>query len=221
MSKEKFSVKHNDYIVPLYKIITRFNDVDRVGEWLAENGERYSNAVIKKTFKMAGRDDLSELFLKEEDISVGDRIKSRMTSREGRVVAIHWDGDTIEVKWNSGGRQLLSKESVFKISDREISKPSDVVKVKTKLDSYSDMDKEDKSPPNSKKEASDEVSELAQDAPAVDILGKYSNIVEEICSKYGIDSSAKYELKHAINQMAHDMVIYGIDTYSKGLNTIK
>ena len=73
---------------------------------------------------MAGREDLIGYLIQEEDISLGDTVKSRMTARIGKVTKIRPDGDTIMVKWDAGGSQLLSKESVFKLRSKEIDNKS-------------------------------------------------------------------------------------------------
>jgi hypothetical protein len=109
-----------EYIVPLYRLAMSHNvDNERIAEWMAINGLRYSNQMVKRTLKMAKREDLIDYLIKEEDIKIGDTVKSRMTGRIGDVSQIRPDGDTIVVRWDTGGSQPLSKESVFKLKSKE------------------------------------------------------------------------------------------------------
>jgi len=133
-------MRNTDYIFELYKLLERGVPDDRIADWVAMNGLRHSNQLVKQTFKVAGREDLIEFFIKEEDIKVGDTVRSRMTSRIGKVTGIHKDGDTIEVNWETGGRQLLAKESVFKMRTADaVDSTKDIVKVKSKYDDYGDI----------------------------------------------------------------------------------
>ena len=130
-----------EYIVPLYRLLKSNVSIERVADWMAVNGMRHSNQMVKRTLRLAGREDLIEYLVKEEEINMGDTVKSRMTAREGTVVGIRPDGDTIEVKWDTGGRQLLSKESVFKLRTKEIVEHDDIRKVCTdKDDTYKNME---------------------------------------------------------------------------------
>jgi len=129
--KERWTGPDAEYIVPLYRLILSNRSNDEIMDWMAINGLRYSNQLVKRTLKMAGREELIEFIIKEEDIKIGDPVKSRMTARVGEVMAIRPDGDTIEVHWDSGGRQLLSKESVFKLRSKEIKDFKDMSKVTT------------------------------------------------------------------------------------------
>ena len=123
-----------EYIVPLYRLLISNVPYEKIADWMAYNGLRYSNQLVKRTLKYANREDLIPCFIEEEDIKINDVIKSRMTAREGVVIGIRSDGDTIEVKWDSGGRQLLSKESVFKLRTKEIVETGDITKVCTEKD---------------------------------------------------------------------------------------
>jgi hypothetical protein len=139
--REKWVGPDAEYIVPLYRLLISNVPMERVADWMAINGMRHSNQMVKRTLKIAGREDLIEYLIKEEDINIGDSIKSRMTAREGKVVGIRPDGDTIEVKWDTGGRQLLSKESVFKLRTKEIVDHDDIRKVCTEKDeTYKNME---------------------------------------------------------------------------------
>lgn len=129
--RERWTGPDAEYIVPLYRLIISKRSNEEIMDWMAINGLRYSNQLVKRTLKMAGREDLIDFIIKEEDIKIGDPVKSRMTARVGEVMAIRPDGDTIEVHWDSGGRQLLSKESVFKLRSKEIKDFKDMSKPTT------------------------------------------------------------------------------------------
>ena len=139
--RERWAGPDAEYIVPLYRLLVSNVPFEKIADWLAINGMRYSNQLVKRTLKFADREDLLEYLIKEEEINIGDSIKSRMTAREGTVVGIRPDGDTIEVKWDTGGRQLLSKESVFKLRTQNIVDRNDMRKVCTeKDDTYKNME---------------------------------------------------------------------------------
>ena len=123
-----------DYIDTLYRMLERNFEMDKLAEWFATSGYKYSPAAIKNTFKKAAREDLISTFIEEEDIAIGNSVRSRMTGREGTVKGIKNDGDTILVKWDTGGSQLLSKESVFKLKDGEFTK------VHTTSEPYGDVE---------------------------------------------------------------------------------
>lgn len=135
------STKDMAYINELYLMLQRDLPFEKIADWMAIHGLRHSNQMIKRTFKKAQREDLLEYFIKEEDIKIGDIIRSRFTARMGEVIGIHKDGDTIEVKWDSGGRQFLSKESVFKMRNKVVEDVSDLKKVHTVLNPYGDIQK--------------------------------------------------------------------------------
>ena len=139
--RQRWAGPDAEYIVPLYRLLKSGVSLDKIFDWMSINGMRHSNQMVKRTLKFAGREDLIEYLIKEEEISLGDSIKSRMTAREGTVVGIRPDGDTIEVKWDTGGRQLLSKESVFKLRTKEIVDHNDIAKVCTDKDeTYKNME---------------------------------------------------------------------------------
>ena len=129
--QDRWSGPDAEYIVPLYRLAISNVSDDEIMDWMAINGLRYSNQMVKRTLRFASREDLIKFMIKEEDISIGDPVKSRMTGRVGEVVRIRPDGDTIEVHWDSGGRQLLSKESVFKLRSKEIKDFKDMSKMTT------------------------------------------------------------------------------------------
>ena len=50
-----------------------------------------------RSFKKAKRGDLIDLFIQREDIKIGNTVRSKSTGRFGKVVSIHWDGETVDV----------------------------------------------------------------------------------------------------------------------------
>jgi len=137
----RHSMKEDEYINELYQLLRRGSDDSSISDWVASRGLRHSNQMLKNTFKYAGREDLIEYLIKEEDIAIGDPIRSRFTGRFGKVTGLHKDGSTIEVLWEAGGRQLLSKESVFKMKEKNIDSVKDLTKVKSVYDNYGDIEK--------------------------------------------------------------------------------
>jgi len=137
----RHSMQKDDYILDLYQLLRRGSDDSVISDWVASRGLRHSNQMLKRTLKYAGREDLIEYLIKEEDIAIGDPIRSRFTGRFGKVTGIHKDGDTIEVQWEAGGRQLLSKESVFKMKEKNIDSVKDLTKVKSVYDNYGDIER--------------------------------------------------------------------------------
>ena len=137
----RHSMQNDDYILELYQLLKRGADDSSVSDWVASRGLRHSNQMLKRTLKYAGREDLIEYLIKEEDIAVGDTIRSRFTGRFGKVIGIHKDGDTIEVIWEAGGKQLLGKESVFKMKEKYVDSAKDITKVKSVYDDYGDISK--------------------------------------------------------------------------------
>jgi len=123
-----------EYIVPLYRMALSNSSIEKIADWMAASGMKFSNQMVKRTLRMAKREDLIEYLIQEEDISLGDTVKSRMTARVGEVVKIRPDGDTIHVKWETGGTQPLSKESVFKLRSKDIKSIKDISHVCTDKD---------------------------------------------------------------------------------------
>jgi hypothetical protein len=139
------NIKDIDHIETLYKMLTMPNfPMERIADWMAVNGLKYSNQLVARTFKMAGREDLKDIFIEEEDIKIGSIVRSRYTGRIGEVIEMKADGHSIVVKWDTGGSQPLSKESVFKLRNKNIDSPvevSDFKKPYTKYDNYGDINK--------------------------------------------------------------------------------
>ena len=146
-----------EYYVPLYRLAVSKVDenyrLEKISEWLAKNALRVSNQLVTRTLKKAGREDLIQVFLKEEDVKMGDTVKSRSTGRFGKVVGIHWDGETLDVKWESGGVQPLSKGAVFKMKEKEERfEPKDIAIAKSDTEAYKNMKDKDETFIQPKKE---------------------------------------------------------------------
>lgn len=130
LRKESRKGPDADYIVPLYRLALSNVPVEKIADWLAINGLRYGNQMVRRTLKYAGREDLIDYLIKEEDIQLGDTVKSRSTARVGKVIEIRGNTDgTVVVKWDSGGKQLISKESLFKLRSQEINSTKDFSQV--------------------------------------------------------------------------------------------
>jgi len=128
-----------DYIPQLYHSIKKGAPLSSISIWMAKNGLRYSNQKVAQTFKLAGREDLIDYFIKEEDIQVGDTIRSRLTARFGKVIAVSKNGFTITVHWDTGGQQKLCKEAVYKMKEEFVDDIHDFIKVKSEYDDYGDV----------------------------------------------------------------------------------
>jgi len=126
----------------LLRLLSKNASVDAIDDWMKKRGYRYSNSAIKETFRMANREDLIPEFIQEEDVQIGDYVKSKYSSRIGKVIGMHHVGDILEVKWETGGRQLIPRESVYKLLHKDVSEnyaKSDFAKIRQKLDLYKDM----------------------------------------------------------------------------------
>jgi len=133
------SMKGQEYILELYEMLNRNFPLDKIADWMAVNGIRHNAQMVQHTFKKAGREDLMEYFIKEEDIKIGDTVRSRTTARFGKVLGTHKNDFVIEVRWDSGGTQLLSKASVFKMREGQVESTKDFKIVKTLHDDYGDI----------------------------------------------------------------------------------
>lgn len=133
-------INNINFIPELYNLIKKGATDYELADYIAKKGIRYGNQLLSNTFRRAGRVDNITQKLGETDISVGDTIKSRMTARIGKVFGVRSDGRTIEVQWETGGKQALSKESVFKL--RSKSNETNVEKVNYDGDkNYAEFDK--------------------------------------------------------------------------------
>ena len=140
----RHSMKDQDHIVELYEMLKRDFPTEKIADWMAMNGLRYSAQAVQRTFRKAGREDLVEFFIKEEDIKVGDSVRSRYTARFGKVIAMGKDEGTITVKWDSGGSQIIDKHLLYKMREGQVDatgNTGDLVKVKNIYDNYGDIEK--------------------------------------------------------------------------------
>lgn len=129
-----------DFIPDLYQLCTmkvpESLRLEKVAEWLGKNVTKVSNSTIKRTFVIAGREDLvDKMLLEVVDIDLHDTVRSRQTGRVGKVIGIHGDGETIVVSWDTGGQQLLSKGNVIKLNSA--TDFNNYKKVQTEADEYS------------------------------------------------------------------------------------
>ena len=139
------------YYTAIYNILrSRLSDEDKVNKvacWVLDNPD-INRSKFASSFKRAERKDLLDLFIEDEDIKIGERIKSRSTGREGEVIEIGWDGETVKVKWDQGGVQKVTKDSLFLL--RKSMEPKhngyekeDFSNIRTQDDPYSKTDKKD------------------------------------------------------------------------------
>lgn len=127
-------VNNPEIIVTLLRLASAGTQDGEIFRWYEDNKERFTEASIRRTLAQAGKSDVLDFLIPETDISVGDTVKSRSTARVGKVLSIHPDGSTLDVKWNAGGRQMLSKESVFIVKSED--NHCDIKKVTTENDPY-------------------------------------------------------------------------------------
>ena len=137
----RHSMKNTDYIFELNEMLTRKFPIDKIADWLAVNGLRHSNQMVMNTFKYAGREDLVDLFIKEEQVKIGDIVRSRMSGRMGVDLATYKDDLDVMVHWDAGGKQKISIASLFKMRDVSVTDQDEVTKLNTKFDDYGDIKK--------------------------------------------------------------------------------
>lgn len=135
-----------EYYVPLYrlasaKLIAEDKRIASITEWLIQHSRNIDLKKVKASFKRANREDLSEYFIEDTDVKIGDRVRSRTTGRFGKVTEQNWDMDSVIVSWDEGGKQLISKGMLQKMSevDEKGIKPSDFKNVKRMFDPYKNM----------------------------------------------------------------------------------
>lgn len=125
-----------NFIPELYNMIKKGSSDEELAGYIANKGLKYGSKMIANTFKRAGKKDNITEMLRESEVSIGDTIQSRMTNKIGTVYGVHKDGRTLEVKWNEGGRQLISKESAYKLKNNKIDS-----KLANDVNPYGDLDK--------------------------------------------------------------------------------
>ena len=110
-----------EFIPELYNMIKKGSSDEDLAGYIANKGLKYGKKMIENTFKRANKKDNITEMLREYDLGIGDTVQSRMTNRIGTVYGIKADGRTVEINWeNKGGRQNISKESLFKISNKKV-----------------------------------------------------------------------------------------------------
>lgn len=129
----------NSVITPLFRIAKTNRPLSEIMEWVEQHRQNYSVTRMSRTLHMAGMEDLAEYLIAEIDVSVGDNVRSRSTARIGKIIGIHPDGSTVDVKWSSGGVQPMSKEYLVKLGNKEDT--ATFKKYTTKSDAYAGMDK--------------------------------------------------------------------------------
>lgn len=138
----EIKVTNPEIITTLFRIASSRVQDGEIFRWYADNKERYTEAAVRRTLRQAGKADVLDFLIPETDITKGATVKSRSTARVGRVLGIHPDGCTIDVRWDSGGVQALSKESVFIVKSAD--NHCDIKKVTTENDPYAGMRSKDK-----------------------------------------------------------------------------
>lgn len=106
-----------EFYLPIYRIllsnIPERSKIEKTASWLMHNHKDIKMSTLKSTFRKAGRDDLIEDFIEDVDVKVGDHVQSRSTGRKGHVKEIKEDGETLIIKWDTGGMQQLAKEQII------------------------------------------------------------------------------------------------------------
>ena len=70
--------------------------------------------------KSVDKPELVKHKIKEVEVALNDRVRSRLTGRFGKVVGIHTDAQIVDVKWeNDGSTQALTKYSLLKVPSGE------------------------------------------------------------------------------------------------------
>jgi len=141
-----------EYYVPLYRILTskalpETQRLAKAADWLASNALKVTNQVVRHTFKKAGRQDLVDIFAARENVQLGDTVRSKNTGRFGMVVGIHWDDETVDVKWETGGVQPISKGALQKMHEKKLERfdNKDFAQVESEFDNYGTMTDKKKS----------------------------------------------------------------------------
>ena len=133
------TTKDADQIFELSEMLKRDFPFEKIADWLAVHGIRYSNQRVAHTLKVAGKEDWIELFLKQEDINVGDTVRSKNTGRFGKVIEVKKNGFTVIVKLDAGGKQHFDKGTLIKMREGAVDKPADVTQIRSEYDNYGDI----------------------------------------------------------------------------------
>jgi len=139
-----------EFYTPIYRILlSRLDEdtkVNKVAEWLFNNHRKIKMSTLRASFRKAGREDLIDDFIENLDVHPGDSVKSRSTGRVGVVTEIKSDGETLCVKWDTGGTQQLAKEQIIIMhtkKEHDFNK-EDFSNAKTPLPGYDRINKEDR-----------------------------------------------------------------------------
>lgn len=136
-------IKQSEMIMSLYRLAMSNAPVEQVIDWASSTTTPLSVTAVKRTLVQAGREDLMEYLIEETDVHINDKVKSRYTARVGKVVGVHTDGDTIDVKWAAGGIQAVPKESLYRVKNEEDPNSYEKYSTGADVDVYASMKKHD------------------------------------------------------------------------------
>ena len=106
-------------ISSLYRLASSQKPIEDIMEWIEAHRTKYSLTQMSRTLKSAGMEDLADFIIGETDASIGDTIRSRSSARIGKIIGIHADGCTVDVRWDTGGIQPVPKENLVKLGNKE------------------------------------------------------------------------------------------------------
>lgn len=132
------NVQNPEIIPTLYRLACQANAGADIVDWYEKNAQEYTEASVRRTLAQAKKSDIADILIPSSDISVGDSVKSKNTARTGKVKDIRSDGSTVVVRWDQGGVQLISKEALVIIHNKE--NTQDFEKTTTVSDPYAGMD---------------------------------------------------------------------------------
>lgn len=138
-----------DFYLPIYRIlssnIAEEDKLTKTTEWLFDNHKSIKLAKLRSTFRKAAREDLIHEFIEDVDVAIGDKVRSRSTNRVGEVTGIKSDGETLVVKWNTGGIQQLSKDHILVMKKDKLEEldKSDFANGKSSFPGYNKHTKKD------------------------------------------------------------------------------
>lgn len=134
----------SDFIPELHQLCTlnmpEESRIDKISRWLVRNARNLDESKVKRTFVIAGREDLADaMHIEVQDVDLHDTVRSVQTGRVGKVIGVKGDGESIVVSWETGGQQLLSKGNVVKL--RSATDFQSFIKAQTECDGYKDLNK--------------------------------------------------------------------------------
>jgi len=139
-----------EFYLPIHRIllsnITEKSKIEKTAEWLLCNHKGIKMSTLRQTFRKAGREDLIHDFIEDIDVNVGDTVQSRSTARKGVVKEIKSDGETLVIKWDTGGLQQLAKEQIIILHSNktELFDKKDFSNAKTPFPGYNKHEKKDR-----------------------------------------------------------------------------